>query len=113
VADEVQFESSGNDLIKFLSGRDLDWQFPKETEVRWPIPLNVDLPKEIEEEWPIPVKVEFPKHSEVRCTKPESTSTCRVAQPHDGLRSLGPKKEHVYAVKKPSNVRCSSKKRKS
>nr|GEW29784.1 hypothetical protein [Tanacetum cinerariifolium] len=81
-------ETNGDDLFNFLSKRDLDLQFPKPTK----------------EEWPIPLKVEFSKQSEERCPKPESIFTCRVAQPHYGLRSLGPKEEDVFVVKSPSSL---------
>ncbi|GKE80820.1 hypothetical protein Tco_1550820, partial [Tanacetum coccineum] len=75
---------SSQNLINFMVGRDLDWQFPKQTQ-------------EIEE-----------KTLDVAYPNKETGSSCRdtnsKCQAHYALRSLGPIKEEDVVIKKPYNL---------
>ncbi|GKA62463.1 hypothetical protein Tco_0761982 [Tanacetum coccineum] len=48
-------EEYSEDLINFLSSRDLQWQFPKQSHKEDPLP--VDVPMQTEEEDPLPLDV--------------------------------------------------------
>ncbi|GJX53229.1 hypothetical protein Tco_0281598 [Tanacetum coccineum] len=63
-------EDSSEDLIKFLSSRDPQWQFPKQGYEEEPKPVTVkieeedpvpiDVPMQIEEEDPLPLDIVYP-----------------------------------------------------
>ncbi|GKF68876.1 hypothetical protein Tco_0198555 [Tanacetum coccineum] len=75
---------SSENLINFMVGRDLDWQFPKQTQ-------------EIEEKT---LDVAYP-NKEISSSSRGTNSRC---QAHYALRSLGPIKEEDIVVKKPYNL---------
>nr|GEV20302.1 hypothetical protein [Tanacetum cinerariifolium] len=51
-------EDSSEDLINFLSSRDLQWQFPKQSHEEDPLPI--DVPMQTEEEDPLPIDIVYP-----------------------------------------------------
>ncbi|GKE02377.1 hypothetical protein Tco_1390360, partial [Tanacetum coccineum] len=63
-------EDSSEDLIKFLSSRDPQWQFPKQSHEEEPKPvimkteeedpLPIDVPMQTEEEYPFPLDIVYP-----------------------------------------------------
>ncbi|GKB20950.1 hypothetical protein Tco_0854873 [Tanacetum coccineum] len=101
--------------MTFLAGCDLDWQFLKQTKEGCPKSESTSTSRVTNTKGKAKVKV---------LTKKKKT------QPRYGLRSLGPRQEEFFVVKKPyslvevtnailglrapnTDVRCSSKKRKS
>ncbi|GKC79686.1 hypothetical protein Tco_1130460 [Tanacetum coccineum] len=88
-------KDSSEALINILAGRDLQWQFPKQTpeeELK-----QLDVPMQTEEEDPIPLDIVYP-HSKIGSS---SKGTNIRGQTHYGLRSLVPIHEEVVVVKKP------------
>ncbi|GKC38914.1 hypothetical protein Tco_1051298 [Tanacetum coccineum] len=77
-------EDSSEDLINFLSGRDPQWQFPRQTEEEDPLPLDIVYPLQ-----------------EIASS---SRGTNIRGEARYGLRSLGPIQEEVVVVKKPYSL---------
>ncbi|GJU97298.1 hypothetical protein Tco_1326569 [Tanacetum coccineum] len=89
---------SSEALINILAGRDLQWQFPKQTpeeELK-----QLDVPMQTDEEDPIPLDIVYP-HSKIASS---SRGTNIRGQAHYGLRSLGPIHKEVVVVKKPYSL---------
>ncbi|GJT85864.1 putative RNA-directed DNA polymerase, eukaryota, reverse transcriptase zinc-binding domain protein, partial [Tanacetum coccineum] len=86
-------EDSSEDLINFLSSRDLQWQFLKQSHEEDPLP--VDVPLQTREEDPLPLDIVYP----IQEIASSSRDTSRRGEPHYGLRSLGPIQEEVVVVK--------------
>nr|GEZ84611.1 hypothetical protein [Tanacetum cinerariifolium] len=70
-------DSSSDELIKFLAGKDLQWQFPKHTQAAEQKPL--DVPIKSQEEDPLPLDIDFPY--------PAITSSSTCNKPVLGLRA--------------------------
>ncbi|GKD70170.1 hypothetical protein Tco_1324260 [Tanacetum coccineum] len=89
---------SGEDLINYLSTRDIQWQLPKNTQEEQPKPLYV--PIKTEEQEPLPVHIVYP-HSHFAST---TWGTNTRGKAYYGLRSLGPLEEEIVHVKKPYSM---------
>ncbi|GJV45619.1 pentatricopeptide repeat-containing protein [Tanacetum coccineum] len=90
--------SSSEDLINYLSARDVEWQLPKNTQEEPPKPHYDPIKTEVEE--PLRLDIVYP-HSHVASSV---MGTNRTGKAHYGLRSLGPLKEEMVHVKKPYNM---------
>ncbi|GJY06925.1 hypothetical protein Tco_0373979 [Tanacetum coccineum] len=86
-------EDSNEDLINFLSSRDPQWQFPKQSHEEDPLPI--DVPMQTEEEDPLSLEIVYP----IQEIASSSSDTSRRGGLRYGLRSLGPIQEEVVMVK--------------
>nr|GEY91323.1 hypothetical protein [Tanacetum cinerariifolium] len=86
--------SSSEDLINYLSTRDIQWQLPKNTQVEQPKLLYVPIKTEKEEL--LPLHIVYPYSHFASSTWGTNTR----GKAHYELRSLGPIKEEIFHVKK-------------
>nr|GEV38449.1 hypothetical protein [Tanacetum cinerariifolium] len=90
--------SSSEDLINYLSARDVEWQLPENTQEEPTKPHYGPIKTEVKE--PLRLDIVYP-HSHVASSVMGTNRTCKA---HYGLRSLGPVKEEMVHVKKPYNM---------
>nr|GEZ83748.1 hypothetical protein [Tanacetum cinerariifolium] len=90
--------SSSEDLINYLSARDVERQLPKNNQEEPPKPHYDRIKTDVEE--PLPLDIVYP-HLYVASSV---IGTNRTGKAHYGLRSLGPLKEEMLHVKKPYNM---------
>ncbi|GKE22738.1 hypothetical protein Tco_1434250 [Tanacetum coccineum] len=108
--DDKCSEDSSEELIKFLSRRNLQWQFPKQSHEEEPKPV----PSNTEEEDLLPLDIVYP----VEEIASSSRGTCRRGVPHASnsrgnrgrgetryaLRSLGHIQEEAVVVEQPYSL---------
>nr|GEW04238.1 phospholipase-like protein [Tanacetum cinerariifolium] len=90
--------SSSEDLINYLSARDVEWILPKNTQEEPPKSHYDPIKTEVEE--PLPLDIVY-THSHVASSV---MGTNRTGKTHYGLRSLGPLKEEMVHAKKSYNM---------
>ncbi|GKC67009.1 hypothetical protein Tco_1099607 [Tanacetum coccineum] len=90
--------SLSEDIINYLSGRDVEWQLPKNTQEEPPKPHYPPIKTQVEE--PLPLDIVYP-HLHVASSVMGSN---RTGKAHYGFRSLGSIKEEMVHVKKPYNM---------